>query len=280
MLLHSFRHIPGIGAKTEQQIWDWGFNTWEDALSGTGQVTAKQRQRLEQYARESKAHLTAENPGYFAEKLPSAEHWRLFPEFRDTIVYLDIETTGLDTWNTEITTIATYDGDTVKTYVNGRNLDDFKKDIQSYKVIVTYNGKTFDVPCIESVLGITVNHVHIDLRYVLKSLGYSGGLKNCEKALGLHRGDLDGVDGYFAVLLWKEFKKTRDEKILETLLAYNVEDVVNLEMLMVKAYNMKTRDTPFHGTLRLPDPVPPHLSYTPDDDVLNQIRKKYRSWLV
>lgn len=280
MLLHSFRHIPGIGAKTEQQIWDCGFNTWEDALSGTGQVTAKQQQRLEQYARESKEHLTAKDPGYFAEKLPSAEHWRLFPEFRDTIVYLDIETTGLDTWNTQITTIATYDGNTVKTYVNGRNLDDFKKDIQSYKVIVTYNGKTFDVPCIESVLGINVNHVHIDLRYVLKSLGYSGGLKNCEKALGLHRGELDGVNGYFAVLLWKEFKQTRDEKILETLLAYNVEDVVNLEMLMVKVYNMKTKDTPFHGTLNLPDPVPPHLSYTPDDAVLNQIRQKYRSWLV
>ena len=220
------------------------------------------------------------NPGYFADNLPSAEHWRLFPEFRDTVVYLDIETTGLDTWNTQITTIATYDGSTVKTYVNGRNLDDFKKDIKRYKVIITYNGKTFDVPCIESVLGIDVNHVHIDLRYVLKSLGYSGGLKNCEKALGLDRGDLDGVDGYFAVLLWKEFKRTRDEKILDTLLAYNVEDVVNLEALMVKAYNMKTQSTPFHGSLCLPDPVPPQISHFPDYTVLNRIRQKYGTWLV
>jgi len=56
------------------------------------------------------------------------------------------------------------------------------------------------------------------LRYVLKSLGYSGGLKSCEKALGLDRGDLDGVDGYFAVLLWRDYQKKHNEKALETLL--------------------------------------------------------------
>jgi uncharacterized protein YprB with RNaseH-like and TPR domain len=52
-----------------------------------------------------------------------------------------------------------------------------------------YNGKTFDVPFIEKYFGIRMNHAHIDLRYVLKSLGYAGGLKRCEKALGLDRGE-------------------------------------------------------------------------------------------
>jgi len=43
-------------------------------------------------------------------------------------------------------------------------------------------------------------------------------LKFCEKALGLDRGDLDGVDGYFAVLLWRDYQKKHNEKALETLL--------------------------------------------------------------
>ena len=188
MLTHSFQHIPGIGEKSEQKIWDCGVNTWEAAMSGAGLLPAKQQQRIEQYAKESKAHLSAGNPGYFAGRLPSKEHWRLFPQFRDTALFLDIETTGLDAWQTEITTIATYDGSCVKTYVQGRNLNEFKKDIRNYNLIITYNGKTFDIPCIESVLGIAVNHAHIDLRYVLKSLGYGGGLKKCEKAFGLDRG--------------------------------------------------------------------------------------------
>jgi uncharacterized protein YprB with RNaseH-like and TPR domain len=80
---------------------------------------------------------------------------------------------------------------------------------------------------------------------VLASLGYKGGLKGCERQLGLTREGLEEVDGFFAVLLWKDFKKNKNHKALETLLAYNIQDVVNLEALMIKAYNKKLKDTPF-----------------------------------
>ena len=66
---------------------------------------------------------------------------------------------------------------------------------------MTYNGKSFDIPFIESHFGAKLTHAHIDLRYILASLGYRGGLKGCEKQLGIDRGDLKNVDGYFAVLL-------------------------------------------------------------------------------
>jgi len=36
-------------------------------------------------------------------------------------------------------------------YINGQNLNDFLDDIKKYKIIVTYNIKTFDVPFIETV---------------------------------------------------------------------------------------------------------------------------------
>ena len=117
------------------------------------------------------------------------------------MVYLDIETTGLDRHYHSITTIALYDGHEIKTYVHGQNLEDFIDEIYKYKVIITYNGKSFDIPFIESFFIIRLNLAQIDLRYVLYSLGYRGGLKGVERQLGTDRGNLRDVDGFFAVLL-------------------------------------------------------------------------------
>ena len=128
----------------------------------------------------------------------------------------------------DITTIALYDGESIQTYVQGQNLEDFIEDIQKYKVIVSYNGKSFDIPFIEHYFNIRLDHAHIDLRYVLYSLGFRGGLKGCERQLGMDRGDLSDIDGFFAVLLWDEYQRTGDQKALDTLLAYNIQDTINL----------------------------------------------------
>ena len=128
--------------------------------------------------------------------------------------------------------------------MQGQNLDDFIEDIQKYKVIVSYNGKSFDIPFIEHHFNIRLDQAHIDLRYVLFSLGFRGGLKGCERQLGMDRGDLKDIDGFFAVLLWDEYQKNKNEKALDTLLAYNVQDTVTLENLMVTAYNMKLSQMP------------------------------------
>ena len=52
-----------------------------------------------------------------------------FPSSGIPLVYLDIETTGLDRHYQSITTIALYDGHEIKTYVHGQNLDDFIDEI-------------------------------------------------------------------------------------------------------------------------------------------------------
>ena len=205
--------------------------------------------------------------------MPSAQHWRLLPEFRDTLAYIDIETTGLSMPGDSITTIALYDGRQVRHYVNGQNLGQFVDDISDYRLIVTYNGKCFDVPFIKQYLGITMDQAHIDLRYVLRALGYSGGLKGCERQLGISRGELEGVDGFFAVLLWEHYKRTGDREALDTLLAYNVQDTVNLELLMVFAYNMYLRQTPFAGRYELSPPTSPVLPFRPHPRVVEEVRR-------
>ena len=273
MLKNTFLHIPGLGVKSEQRIWSSGIHSWDDLLRESLPRFSPQRTDfLKRGIEESLEQLSGNNPNYFGVRLPSNQSWRIFPEFREWIAYLDIETTGLDFCFHEITTIALYDGKSIFSYVQGQNLDDFPKDIQKCKVIVTYNGRCFDVPFIESYFRIKMPQVHIDLRYLLRSLGYTGGLKGCERRAGIDRGELEGVDGYFAVLLWNEFQRNKNPESLETLLAYNIQDVVNLETLMILSYNLKLKETPFAQSHQLGFPSCPDIPFKADLETISRIR--------
>lgn len=281
MLKNTFCHIPGVGIRKEQQLWGLGVHAWDHLIeSDHGRLPlGKNRVRLfKNYIDQSIIELQQNNPNYFFDLLPSDQHWRMFPDFRDSVAYLDIETTGMGGFNDYITTIALYDGKFIRWYVQGENMEDFTEDIRQYKVVVTYNGKCFDLPFIRSHLRISMDQAHIDLRYVLKSLGYKGGLKGCEKQLGIDRKELDGVDGFFAVLLWNDYKRSNDRKALETLLAYNILDVVNLEYLMVMSYNLKVKSTPFHETHALPLPSSPAVPFEPDVRTIDRVKRLMYSY--
>ncbi len=275
MLKNTFLHIPGIGAKTEEKIWNSGILSWDSFRSVHPDTLPEGKIKIiDEYLKESEKHLSENNPAYFSDLIPSGLQWRMFPEFRNSVVYLDIETTGLVYYDS-ITTIALFDGRTVSWYVNGQNLDDFVKDILKYRLIISYNGKSFDIPFIERFFSIKLDHAHIDLRFVLSSLGYKGGLKACETALGIDRGDIKGIDGFFAVLLWNDYLKNKNQKALETLLAYNIEDVVNLEKLIIIAYNMNLRNTPFSNQELQEPQLPPQIPFKADIQTVEKIRNRY-----
>lgn len=274
MLKHTFCHLTRIGLKMEERLWSAGVDCWDRLLKGdecrpAGMPPAAM---LEQEVEASIRHLENGNAAWFAQKLPSHQAWRIFPEFRESAAYIDIETTGLSM--PDITTIALYDGKRIKCYVNGQNLQQFKKDILDYKLIITYNGKCFDVPVIESFFNIRMDHAHIDLRYLLKKLGYSGGLKRCEKELGISRGELAGVDGNFAILLWREYVNHNNRKALETLMAYNIEDVVNLEPLMVTAFNLNIQKLKFLSIRPVSEPLSPFSPVLPDPGTIFRVRSR------
>ncbi len=272
MLKNTFCHIPGIGTKSESALWAQGILCWDDVMKIPVEEFSGTRNYLLRYRiLESNDHLADENPNYFADSLPSTELWRLFGEFRHSVAYLDIETDGLPAPHSSITTIAMYDGKDVFYYVKNRNLEKFVQDIGRYKVVVTYNGKCFDIPVIENQFGIKMKQAHIDLRYILKSLGYMGGLKGCEKKMGIQRKELDGVDGYFAVLLWRDFKRNHNPMALQTLLSYNVLDAANLETLMIAAYNLKLKETPFFASHQLELPPPVRNPFDPDPETITRI---------
>ncbi|HYE72467.1 MAG TPA: exonuclease, partial [Blastocatellia bacterium] len=121
MLKNTFRHLPGIDSTTERRLWESGVYCWEDALKQQAETFPP---KLARDLEDSFDRLLRLDSRYFSDALPAQDHWRIFPELRQTVAYVDIETTGLGQ-KAVITTIALYDGQKVHCYVQGENLSQF-----------------------------------------------------------------------------------------------------------------------------------------------------------
>ena len=271
MIQHTFCHLPKVGPKTEQRWWDNGIHTWQDARCSPHLSDANKR-LIDQSVTEHQQRIF--HP--LMKRLKASDHWRIYPDIMHNTAYVDIETNGYPYQaGGAITTIALFDGKTVRTYVQGQNLHLFPQDIEPFEGLVTYNGRSFDAPFIEHSFGITLKQTHLDLRFPLHSLGMRGGLKGCEKSMGISRGELDGVDGMLAVDLWNAYRRTRDERYLQTLLAYNVEDVLHLELLAQHAFNEHLKNTPFFSHLKLERQSTGSNPFTPHPEILSSLRRSF-----
>ena len=266
MLSHTFCHLPGIGAANEKRLWRHGILSWSDWPTGQSgkrlpiALSAACRRDAEAYLRRSHDALAAADARFFSSLLTPHQCWRLFFDFRQKAAYLDIETSGLGE-DAEISVITLYDGIMARRYVNGENLNDFASDVARYAVLISYGGRRFDIPFLERALAIPLPQAQIDLCPVLHSLGYRGGLKKIERALGIARGPLQGVDGLTAVYLWRRYQESSDRRFLETLSAYNFADTINLERLMFITCQMKLAATSFADEFTMPLPPVPDNPY-------------------
>lgn len=274
-------HFTGIGIKTERKLWGQGIYSWDDLENELGKAQNKQfaskkySPLLKKQLDFSRKNYREGNICFFANRMPASQAWRLFADFRGSAAFLDIETTGLGGYDDHITTISLYDGKKLRYYIWGENMQEFIEDVASYSLLITYNGKCFDLPFIEKQFQKKLNQAHLDLRFILAGLGYKGGLKSCEKQLGISRGDLEGVDGYMAVLLWQEYRRHGNVRALETLLSYNMEDTVNLEMLACLAYNELVAFTPFQECrLALPSASRVEIPFKVAPDIIEKLRRQ------
>lgn len=103
--------------------------------------------------------------------------------------------------------------------------------LRGVRTVCTFNGERFDLPELRRGLGIDLlrDHESLDLSVECARRGIRGGLKAIEAWLGISR-RLSGVNGYHAMVLWRRWEHG-DREALETLLAYNRDDVVNLVLL-------------------------------------------------
>jgi len=239
MLKSTFLHIPGVGPITEKMIWSRRIYSWDEFPEKRRRVDISENvaNRIEKWLRRSERALEKKDALFFSTRLQQRDLWRLFPEFKNCTAFLDIETTGLSFYYDDITLIGLYDGKDVKTFVQGQNLGDFEREIKKYSIIVTYNGTLFDLRFIREKLGQRlVPPVHIDLRFLLKRLGYTGGLKSVEKQMGICREEeVADLSGFDATVLWNRYVRG-DDYSLESLVKYNLADIVNLKTLLELAY--------------------------------------------
>lgn len=230
--------MPGIGAVAERSLWDQGCDSWDHYLADPMRysIGSADREIAQQVIHTSMGALNEHRHQYFAHALGLGESWRAWEEFRDSCVYLDIETDG-GRHGSSITTIGLYDGKEFQCLVQGQDLDSFRDIISRYAMVVTFFGSQFDLPLLQKRFrGQWFDQIHIDLCFALKKLGFKGGLKRIEKELGIARSqETDGLSGRDAIYLWQAYRRGHDAS-LERLIAYNREDVVNLETLADIAY--------------------------------------------
>jgi hypothetical protein len=233
VLEKTFCHVKGVTVNFERLLWDSGIQHWDDFLEKESNLSEFSRKKLDKIKLEllaSKQAFQQKNFRYFQDNLHPKEHWRLAEWGK--IGFVDIETTGLSKLVDEITVIGIYDGKIPHLYVNGKNLLDAKEKLKEFDIVVTFNGKQFDLPFIEYKFHCSYDFAHLDLRFMLKEFGFSGGLKSIERQLGIGRdSSVEGVDGFEAVNLWYRYKRGSAEA-LQKLLKYNEQDIVNLDSLL------------------------------------------------
>jgi uncharacterized protein len=216
-------------------LWRAGVRDWTGLrqVAELPGVPPERRAIIDRTLDESEEALRARNAEWFSRRLPQSERWRMFPEFRDQTAFLDIETTALTPQEGIVTVVGVHGGGATRAFIAYDDLEELPAYLQKFRLIVTFNGALFDLPFLEARFPyIRFPPAHIDLRFLLRRLGITGGLKRIEKELGLgDRSGVEGIAGPDAVRLWEDARRGVPGS-LEKLVEYNRADAVNLEPLL------------------------------------------------
>lgn len=247
MLTRSFIHLSGIGAARERQFWHDGLVSWDDVLGHRDLFDEGPAPAIEQELALSRLKLAEGDARWFEHRLGSDQAWRLAADFDDgRIAYLDIECDGT-IQNIEMrpdgelggtTVVAVWDGMDARVFMRGRDIDEIPEYLSKYKVLCTFNGKSFDIPYLEKRLGSRFfSGAHLDLRPITRTVGLTGGLKKIEQQIGIERpADIRRYSGYDAVKLWGAYKGGRRDALVP-LARYCLYDTINLQTVLRVTYN-------------------------------------------
>ncbi|NLK25128.1 MAG: exonuclease [Euryarchaeota archaeon] len=176
---------------------------------------------------------------YFSQLLPSVEHWRMYERFKDDCAYLDIETDGQYAY-ANVTMVGIHRNGTNITLVRDQNLNTstLSEALEGVKILVTFNGSSFDLPILHYHFPLAVPRVpHYDLRHACRRVGLTGGLKKIEREIGICRArEVEYVTGEEAVYLWRLWKRDGRKNALKLLKQYNQEDTENLVPIAEQVY--------------------------------------------
>ena len=238
MLKYSFRQIKGIGAKRERELWSRGIYSWDDFEHENG----SQLRMFNLYSEESdplydsRRALEIDDADFFATNLPRQEHHRIALGFPEQTLFFDIETTGLSRYYDTITLVGWSVGANYQVFIKGQDFEPLRAALLKAKAIVTFNGSIFDLPFVKHEFPETqFPTTHIDLRFLSKRVGLTGGQKEVEKLIGLERpSHLQDFSGVSAPLLWYRYKQG-DVQALKFLISYNHADIEGMKHILDRA---------------------------------------------
>lgn len=237
MLVHTFQHLKGISPKKELSLWYSGIISWED-------LESRENRQLPLFKDNgwnnsslylSKKALEKGDTNYFARLLPSQEYYRIALTFPEKTLFLDIETTGLSKYYDTITLVGWSLGSEYNVFIKGDKDKAFRETISKAKAIVTFNGSLFDLPFLRKEFpDLSIPMCHIDLRFLSRRVGLSGGQKEIERLIGIKRPkSISNVKGETAALLWYKYR-WGDLSALRQLISYNHADIEGMKIIYDK----------------------------------------------
>jgi len=233
MLQSTFQHIRGIGKKTEALLWKKGITDWRKYQKLNGNQLSLFRDNIIDPIEISIQTFEKGDLSYFAERLAKSENYRIALTYPNETLFLDIETTGLSLYYDQITMVGWSIGRKYGIYLKDQDESGLREALKAAKTIVTFNGTIFDIKFLEKAFsGIVIPPIHIDLRFLAKRAGLTGGQKVIEPIVGYHRPDLViGMEGEAAPILWYKYRRG-DKTALKELVTYNHADIEGMKWIM------------------------------------------------
>jgi uncharacterized protein YprB with RNaseH-like and TPR domain len=241
VIRNTFQILPSVGNGKERNLWKSGVRDWDvfrDERKVKG-ISAVRKENMDRQLDRADEFLDRGLSDYFSKILPTVEHWRLYDRFKEDTAYLDIETDGRSSY-ANVTVVGLYRNGETTALVRGQDLSaaSLKEALDGVKLLVTFNGSSFDLPILGYHFPLAVPRVpHYDLRHACRRIGLTGGLKAIEKKMGMSRArEVEYVTGEEAVYLWRAWERSGSKNALKLLKQYNEEDTVNLEPIAEHVY--------------------------------------------
>ncbi|MCX6131419.1 MAG: ribonuclease H-like domain-containing protein [Proteobacteria bacterium] len=275
LLRKSFVHLKGVGPRSERHLWQIGIKSWEQLRDAAPKIfKGKRLLDLQEALDESLEAWQQSDLYYFASAMPGNERWRLIAGGFEDIAYFDIEATdGGMPPNSESTAIAFYfRGKIYQEYEYHLKRELIEFILKESSMLCTYNGAAFDIPFLASEFQLDFRKAHIDLSPWYRRRGFKGGLKAIQRAMPhLHQRSSMDINGFDAIRLWRLHEQSMPGA-LNTLLAYNAEDAVILEPMLVDAYNAEVELRPDWGLERLVSRPAPCIQNEVDPEVYSCLK--------
>ncbi len=239
-LKRNLRLLHGVGPRTEEKLRSLGFDSLEELLAH------------DRWAAQAEEILRAIAVGDLRRLRRRGAHDRDMLSFfaPEDLVFIDLETTGLySTLPLFLVGLLFMQGGKLQLrQFLARRFDEERsllaavaRELPRFKMIVSYNGLTFDLPYLTGRflahrLPCRLDHLHIDLlRHARRK--YRGCLPDCrlttvETAVLCQDARTEDMPGYLIPELYHQFVKTQDQNIIKGIVEHNAQDLLSLARLI------------------------------------------------